>query len=66
MFLEKGRKKMDVCILLMLHYDEIDVPEGIDVNKTSATKRCDVCHYWYFLIIVLSFNQMFAIGLMIY
>ena len=66
MFLEKGRKKMNVCILLMLHYDEIDVPEGIDINKISATKRCDVCHYWYFLIIVLSFSQMFAIGLMIY
>ena len=33
----------------MLHYDKIDVPEGIDVNKTSATKKCDVWHYWYFL-----------------
>ena len=20
-----------------------------DVNKTNASKECDVCHYWYFL-----------------
>ena len=33
----------------MLHYDRIDVYEGIDINKTSASKDCDICHYWYFL-----------------
>ena len=33
----------------MLYYDRIDVSKGIDVNKTSASKECDVCHYWYFL-----------------
>ena len=33
----------------MLYYDRIDVSEGIDVSKTSASKECDVCHYWYFL-----------------
>ena len=33
----------------MLYYDRIDVSEGIDVNKTSASKECDICHYWYFL-----------------
>ena len=27
----------------------IDVSEGIDVNKTSASKECELCHYWYFL-----------------
>ena len=32
----------------MLYYDKIDVLEGIDVNKASASKECDVCHYWYF------------------
>ena len=32
-----------------LYYDRNDVSEGIDVNKTSASKECDVCHYWYFL-----------------
>ena len=33
----------------MLHYDRIDVSEEIDVNKTFASKECDVYHYWYFL-----------------
>ena len=32
----------------MLYYDRIDVSEGNGVNKTSASKECDVCHYWYF------------------
>ena len=22
--------------------------EWIDVNKTNFSKRCDICHYWYF------------------
>ena len=33
----------------MLYFDRIDVSEGIDVNKISASKECDICHYWYFL-----------------
>ena len=33
----------------MLEYDKIDVPEWIDVNKTNASKECNICHYWYFL-----------------
>ena len=33
----------------MLYYDRIDVFEGIDINKTSVSKYCDICHYWYFL-----------------
>ena len=33
----------------MLYYDIIDVPERTDINKTSALKECDICHYWYFL-----------------
>ena len=32
----------------MLEYDRIDISEGIDVNKTSLSKECDICHYWYF------------------
>ena len=34
----------------MLYYDRIEVSEGTDVNKTTALKEYDVCHYWYFLI----------------
>ena len=33
----------------MLHYDRIDVSEGIDVNTTSASNESIICHYWYFL-----------------
>ena len=29
----------------MLYYDRIDVLGGTDVNKTSASKECHVCHY---------------------
>ena len=32
----------------MLQYDRIDISEGIDINKTNASKECKVCHYWYF------------------
>ena len=28
----------------MQYYSRID-----DINKTSASKECDICHYWYFL-----------------
>ena len=33
----------------MLEYDRIDISEGIDTNKTSASKECNICYYWYFL-----------------
>ena len=33
----------------MICYDRTDLSEGIDVNKTSTSKGCDVCHYQYFL-----------------
>ena len=32
----------------MLEYNRIDVSEGIDINKTNASKESDICHYWYF------------------
>ena len=33
----------------MLYYDRTDVSEGIDVNKTSKSKECNICHFWHFL-----------------
>ena len=30
----------------MLCYDGIDISQGIDINKSSASKECDICHYW--------------------
>ena len=32
----------------MLRYKKIDVSEGIYENKTSASKKCALCHYWLF------------------
>ena len=32
----------------MLEYNRIDISEGIDVNKTSLSKECDIRHFWYF------------------
>ena len=32
----------------MLQYQKIDVSKGIDVNKTSASKECELCHCWFF------------------
>ena len=33
----------------MLEYVRIDILEGIDVNKTNASKEFDIFHYCYFL-----------------
>ena len=41
--------QMTVCMnYKMLEYDKIDISEGIDMNKTSASKECDIYHYWHF------------------
>ena len=32
----------------MLQYKEIHVSEGIDINKASASKECELCHYCFF------------------
>ena len=34
--------------IIILEYDKIDILEGIDINKTNASKECYICHYWYF------------------
>ena len=33
----------------MLEYDRIDISEGTDVDKLNKSKKCMLCHYWYFL-----------------
>ena len=33
----------------MLYFNRVDPSEGIYVNKTSASKDCDICHHWHFL-----------------
>ena len=41
----------------MLQYQKIDVSEGIDVNKTGASKECELCHYWFFKDIGFKFEE---------
>ena len=33
----------------MLEYDRIDLSEGIDPNKTSNSRECSLCKFYYFL-----------------
>ena len=32
----------------MPQYIKINISDGVDLNKTSASKECKVCHYWFF------------------
>ena len=32
----------------MLEYDRIDISKGIDANKISLSKECNLCHHWFF------------------
>ena len=41
----------------MLKYEKIDASEGIDVNKTSASKECELCHYWFFKDVGFKFEE---------
>ena len=41
----------------MLQYQKIDVSEGIDVNKTNASKECELFHYWFFKDIGFKFEE---------
>ena len=41
----------------MLRYQKIDVSEGIDINKTSASKECELCHYWFFKDVGFKFEE---------
>ena len=35
--------------VINVYFDRTDVSEVTDVNKTGASKTCDISHYWYFL-----------------
>ena len=41
----------------MLQYQKNDVSEGIDLNKTSASKECELCHYWFLKDIGFKFEE---------
>ena len=46
----------------MLEYDRIDISEGIDVNKTNASKEYDIWNYWYFKEIGFKYELYFCNG----
>ena len=41
----------------MLQYEKNYVSEGIDVNKRSASKECELCHYWFFKDVGFKFEE---------
>ena len=41
----------------MLRFQKIDVAEGIDVFKSSASKECELCHCWFFKDIGFKFEE---------
>ena len=41
-----------------MYCNRIDISEGTDVDKASASKQCNFCHYWYFLNYCLNSHQM--------
>ena len=41
----------------MLQYQKVGVLEETDVNKTSASKECELCHYWFFKDIGFKFEE---------
>ena len=50
--------------LSMLYNDRIGGSERIDINKTILSKKCDICHYWYFLDKTFEFQQ--YVGVIMY
>ena len=44
----------------MLHCNRTYVSEGIVINKASASKEYNICHYWYFLDKVFKFQLRFC------
>ena len=49
----------------MLEFDRIDIPEGIDINKTNILKEWDLVTIGILKIVVLSMNHIFVMAVMI-
>ena len=41
----------------MLKYEKTDASEEIDINKTSASKECELYQYWFFKDIGFKFEE---------
>ena len=46
----------------MLQYNKFDTSERIDVNPTSASKECELCHYWFFKDVRFKFEELVCNG----
>ena len=49
----------------MLEYERIDISEGIDVNKTNLSKKCDFVSIGILKISVLNMKLIFVMDVMI-
>ena len=38
-----------MVFIKILEYKRIDISNGIDVDVSDKSKKCILCHYWYFL-----------------
>ena len=50
----------------ILQYEKFDVSEGIDINKTSASKECMLFIIGILKMLVTNLNHMFVINFTIY
>ena len=50
----------------MLQDENIDVSEGIDINKIGTSKECMLYHYWYFKDVGYKFEPHFVINVKMY
>ena len=41
----------------MLQYKKNDISKGIDLNKTSESKECELCRYWFFKDVGFKFEE---------
>ena len=58
---------MNVCMSYkILQYDRVDVSEGIDINKTSASKDVILVIIGILKMLVINFNNMFVIVAVVY
>ena len=46
----------------MLECDRIDISEGVDVNKTNLSKKCELCQFWYFKDIAFKYENYLCNG----
>ena len=48
---------LDGALYELLQYERVAASEGIDINKTSLSKECEVCHYWFFKDVGFKFEE---------